>query len=100
MPRKIVLCLAAAVALAGCKRESADPASAPSAQAPADSAPSAPVSSHAFSPELTTGIKAGTYVNARELSTRTKDGSWFGSVDFTKKSASDKKIETFYGFDL
>ena len=55
MPRKIVLCLAAAVALAGCKRESADPASAPSAQAPADSAPSAPVSSHAFSPELTTG---------------------------------------------
>ncbi|MEA9748487.1 M28 family metallopeptidase [Xanthomonas campestris pv. raphani] len=55
MPRKIVLCLAAAVALAGCKRESADPTTAPSAQAPADSAPSAPVSSHAFSPELTTG---------------------------------------------
>ena len=55
MPRKILLCLAATLALAGCKREPADAPAAPSAQTPADTAPSAPVSRHAFSPEMTTG---------------------------------------------
>lgn len=49
MPRKILLCLAATLALAGCKREPADAPSAPAAQTPTDSAPSAPVSRHTFS---------------------------------------------------
>lgn len=53
-----------------------------------------------IAPELATGVKAGVYVNARELSTRSKSGPWFAAVDFTKRSASDKKVETFYGFDL
>ncbi|MCL1559688.1 M28 family metallopeptidase [Xanthomonas nasturtii] len=55
MPRKILLCLAATLALAGCKREPADAPRVADTQTPADSAPSAPVSRHAFSPELTSG---------------------------------------------
>ncbi|MFO3707540.1 aminopeptidase, partial [Xanthomonas codiaei] len=55
MPRKILLCLAATLAVAGCKRESAEAPATPVTQTPADAAPNAPVSRHAFSPELTSG---------------------------------------------
>lgn len=55
MPRKILLCLAATLAVAGCTREAADAPATPAAQTPAQTTPSAPVSRHVFSPELTEG---------------------------------------------
>ncbi|MCC4619672.1 M28 family metallopeptidase [Xanthomonas cassavae CFBP 4642] len=55
MPRRILLCLAATLAVAGCKRESAQAPATPVTQTPADGAPNAPGSRHAFSPELTSG---------------------------------------------
>jgi Zn-dependent M28 family amino/carboxypeptidase len=60
MSRKILLCLAAAAALAACKRapEPAAPAEAPAAEAPAaTTAPSTPASDHVFA----TGINAADF---------------------------------------
>ncbi|HEY0333329.1 MAG TPA: M28 family metallopeptidase [Stenotrophomonas sp.] len=54
MSRKILLCLAAATALAACKREPA-PAPAPAPEAPVATASAAPASNHAFASDINAG---------------------------------------------
>ncbi len=51
-------------------------------------------------PELTTNVKPGVYVVGQEFTERGKNGTVMGTVHFTKKSPTEKKIDTFYGFDL
>lgn len=51
-------------------------------------------------PEMATNVKPGVYVVGQEYGDRGKSGTFMGTVHFTKKSPGDKKIDTFYGFDL
>ena len=50
--------------------------------------------------QLATNLKPGVYAQGQEYSARAKNGTFMGIVHFTKASPKDKKIETFYGFDL
>lgn len=52
------------------------------------------------SPDMATNVKGGAYVVGQEYGDRGKNGTFLGTVHFTKKSPGDKKIDTFYGFDL
>lgn len=51
-------------------------------------------------PELATNVKPGAYAVGQEYGGRGKNGTFFGTVHYTKGSPSSKTIDTFYGFDL
>jgi hypothetical protein len=53
-----------------------------------------------ISPLLGANVKPGVFLQYVEASTNAKNGDPFGAVVFTKKTAEDKKIASFFGFAL
>jgi|GEM_PF-2232599 len=53
-----------------------------------------------ISPLLAAGVKPGAFVQYVEGSGHAKDGTVLGAIVFVKKTAQDKKIDTFFGFGL
>jgi hypothetical protein len=57
-------------------------------------------SSVVISPLLAANVKPGVFLRYVDVSTKASNGTPFGVVVYTKKSAEDKKIESFFGFPL
>ena len=53
-----------------------------------------------ISPLLDAGVKPGIFLQYVDIQTHAKNGDPFGVVVFTKKTAEDKKIGSFFGFAL